>query len=303
MKKKVYILGLRSALAKEFLDFFLEKGFYVYMPDINITDNSHITRIVEERPDYLINCAAMSSNKDCNENPIAAARVNQIAVAEILETIKLYSPKTKFLNVGSDQQIIGENIYGLSKKSAAKYVENYRKDGLWAVMPICSQFQSKYSNKFVLNKIISWALSAKSAIDNYSEIPVLQIGKLSNKITIIAARDIIEGLWAVLDSEEPHDYVLSAERKYSISEILEEVMNIVGIEFITLGKEFGNDKYCLFHKRFIPLVRNDPAFVEDRVTLNLTQEIDKTESDLGWVARDDFKNILTDLINHSKNLQ
>ena len=124
--------NLKGALEHE--NFKIETG--------DITEKEYITRIITKyKPDYFYNLAAISLVPESFKIPIRVFETNCIAVLYMLEAIRTYSPKTRFYQASTSEQI-GENQeksqntdskmlpnspYAIAKLASYHLVRSYRK--------------------------------------------------------------------------------------------------------------------------------------------------------------------------------
>jgi len=93
------------------------------------------------KPDEIYNLAGVSSVLDPFKNPIEIAKINGLAVLQILETIRIFYPKIKFFQASSSEMfaptkgLISENSqfdpqtpYATSKVFAHEMTQQYRKN-------------------------------------------------------------------------------------------------------------------------------------------------------------------------------
>lgn len=296
MKPKIYILG-QGQDAKIFRKI-VSDSHYIYNPIIDIDDYSAIRNLISERPNFLLNFAGYSSPTDSEINSQKSFQTNFNSVVNILECIKKYSPDTRFFSAGSIKES-EDSIYGKSKKFCGEMVKMYReKHGLWVIHSQMSNHTSIHqSNKFIVPKICKWAAAAKKAIDKNENPPILEVGNLFSRITVLAAEDICSGIWSALNQKEPRDWTFSSSRHHSIRDILETVMNCAGINFMKPAIAIDYCEYCLFTKAFIPLVNFNRSFYADNHETYQDMEVSKTKNELGWTATKMFPEIIKEMVD------
>ena len=87
---------------------FLEKNTHFSFVKGDIVNSNFITHLLKkEKPDYLIHCAARAGVRASLDNPLLYVRVNTLGTTNILEGLRLYSPKTKTILLSSS------SIYGI----------------------------------------------------------------------------------------------------------------------------------------------------------------------------------------------
>ncbi len=185
-----------------------------------------------ERPDYFINLAAHSSSSDSWEDIRTVYRINTVAVLEILNAIKEYCPNCRFLNAGSSYELSDHlSPYSLSKKAAHDVVDFYRKYlGLFAIQPKLFPHSSpRQSDKFVLRKITKGVAQISQSVKQGRPFSPLILGNLDIKLHLCHAKDIVRGLWLLINQEEPVEYSLINKSPITIRKLVEMSFSTAGI--------------------------------------------------------------------------
>ena len=108
----------------------------------NFTSMKSIQNAIHlSKPNEIYNLAGVSSVLDPFNNPIDIAKINGLSVLQILETIRIFYPKTKFFQASSSEMftptkgLISENSqfdpktpYAISKVFAHEMTQQYRKN-------------------------------------------------------------------------------------------------------------------------------------------------------------------------------
>lgn len=278
-----------------------EHPITLYTDDIN--DTEFLKGVISQKLDYLINFAAITKISQSNEQSKKTLLTNTAAVGDMLNLIKTYSPKTKFFSAGSIEEQGDDNVYAISKQATAKLVKLFReKYGLFAIHGILSHHYDENSkSSLVVRKITKWAAETAENLKNHDPVSPLEIGNLESKITVIPAKEVCQGIWSALNYKAARDWTFSSRMKVSIREILEysmEYFNIKYIRLYNLHPLTGNDaEYCLFHKAFVPLVRINPDFYQDRREYYQDIWVSDTEQNLGWKASSDWKAVISPILD------
>lgn len=295
MKPKVYLLG--KGQNSQAFQKIAPETHYVYNPVIDIDDYSSIRNLIQERPDYLINFAGFSSPTESELNSQKSFQTNFNSVVNILECIKAYSPETRFFSAGSIKES-EDSIYGKSKKFCGEIVKMYReKHGLWAIHSQLSNHTSIYQkDNFIVPKISSWAAQTRKRLDRNQNPDILDVGNLSSRITVLAAEDIVAGIFLALNQKKPRDWTFSSSRHHSIRDILEMAMICAGIDFMEPGVKLDSCEYCLRAKESVPLVRFSTALYSDNYETYQDVEVSRTKNELGWTATKMFPEIIKEMV-------
>jgi len=202
----------------------------VHAPDAHLvlhygdmTDATNVIRIVQEtQPDEIYNLAAQSHVQVSFETPEYTANSDALGVLRLLEALRILGleKKTRFYQA-STSELYGKvqetpqsertPFYPRSPYAAAKLyaywiVVNYREAyGLHASNGILFNHESPVRGEtFVTRKITRAAAAIHHGVQDK-----LWLGNLDAKRDWGHARDFVEGMWRMLQQDEPDDYVLA----------------------------------------------------------------------------------------------
>ena len=108
----------------------------------------------------------------------------------------------------------------------------------------------------------------------------VELGDLWPKRDWGYAGDYVEGMWRMLQTEEPKDYVLATGETHSIEEFLELAFGEVGID------------------DWRPYVKQNPAFMRPAEVDILLGDPTKAEKELGWKRKVDFPGLVKLMVEH-----
>jgi GDPmannose 4,6-dehydratase len=200
-----------------------EKGVPFQLHYGDVTDATNIIRIVQEtQPDEIYNLAAQSHVQVSFETPEYTANADGLGTLRLLEAIRIQGrkDKTRFYQA-STSELFGKvreipqkettPFYPRSPYAAAKLygywiTVNYREAyGFHASNGILFNHESPIRGEtFVTRKITRAVASIECGLQQK-----LFLGNLDATRDWGHARDFVEGMWLILQQEEPDDYVLS----------------------------------------------------------------------------------------------
>lgn len=294
----------------------LEKNDRFKKLELDITDVENVTSIIREvKPDYFINFAANSFVGNSWKMPINHFQTNCMGVLYCLEAIKNFSPKTKFYNAGSSEQF-GDidyspqdikhpfkprSPYGASKCAAHHLVKVYRESfNIFAVQGILFNHESpRRGEEFVTRKITKKVAEIKKSIENNMDFSALTLGNIYSKRDWTDAEDMMDGVWKMLNRNEPKDYVLASNEAHSIKEFIDTCFNMVNIT--------GHWEGSGLQEKFIS--ENDKVLVEINEKFYRPAEVDlllgdksEAEKELGWNNSTKFCDLVRKMITSDYNL-
>lgn len=210
----------------------------------DLVDTSSIHRLLEKvEPDEIYNLAAQSHVKVSFEVPDYTAQVDGLGTLRFLDAIREVglSRKVKFYQA-STSELFGkvhevpqdENTpfyprspYGVAKLYGFWIVKNYREAyNLFAANGILFNHESPRRGKTFVTRKISVA-AAKIVLGLQKK---LLLGNLSAKRDWGYAPEYCEGMWRILQQEEPEDFVLATGETHSVREFCDLAFAELGIE-------------------------------------------------------------------------
>ena len=232
----------------------------------DLTDSCNIVNIINEiKTSYknietleIYNLAAMSHVKVSFEMPEYTGNVDGLGVLRILEAIKNsgISDKIKFYQA-STSELYGlvqevpqkettpfypRSPYGVAKLYGYWITKNYRESyNLFCCNGILFNHESpRRGPTFVTRKITRCLNKILKGEDDK-----LILGNLDAKRDWGHAKDYVEGMWRILQSDNPDDYVLSTNEFHSVREFVEKSFKIKGFNIKWKGEginEIGYDE-------------------------------------------------------------
>ncbi len=227
-----------------------EEGVRFFLHYGDMTDSLNLTRIIQEvQPDEIYNLAAQSHVAVSFEQPEYTANVDAVGTLRILEAVrflglidktKIYQASTSEL-YGKIQQIpqnektpfYPRSPYGVAKLYAYWITVNYREAyGMFACNGILFNHESPIRGEtFVTRKITRGAARIILGLDRK-----LYLGNLNAKRDWGHAKDYVEGMWLILQQDEPDDYVLATGKTTSVREFARKTFKELGIEIEFVGE-------------------------------------------------------------------
>ena len=255
----------------------------------DLTDLGSTLRLLERtRPDELYNLAAQSFVGVSFDQPITTAEVTGIGALNLLEAIRIVSPKTRFYQA-STSEMFGTTAppqnettafhprspYGVSKLFAHWATVNYRESyGMFAANGIAFNHESpRRGETFVTRKITRAAARIAAGLEKK-----VYLGNLDAVRDWGYAPEYAEAMWRMLQHDEPVDYVIATGRAATVREFAEAAFTYAGLDWRDHVEH--DDRYE--RPAEVPELVGDPA---------------KIEREIGWKARvhwDELARIMVD---------
>ena len=223
------------------------------------------------QPDEIYNLAAQSHVAVSFETPEYTANADAIGTLRLLEAIRILvlSDKTRFYQAstselyGKVQEIPQKEttpFYPRSPYAAAKLYAywitvNYREAyGMHASNGILFNHESPIRGEtFVTRKITRAVAAIERGLQD-----CLFLGNLDAKRDWGHARDYVEGMWRIVQQDEPDDYVLATGESHTVREFVEKAFGEIGRAIVWVGK--GAEEKGLDQASGDVLVEVDPRY-------------------------------------------
>lgn len=285
---------------EENVNFFLHYG--------DLTDSTNMIRLVQEvNPEEIYNLAAQSHVQVSFETPEYTANADAMGALRILEAIRILGmEKTTRFYQASTSEMFGkvqeipqnENTpfyprspYGVAKLYAHWITKNYRESyGYYACSGILFNHESPMRGEtFVTRKITRAAAKISMGLQNK-----LYLGNLDAKRDWGHAKDYVEGMWLMLQQDEPDDFVLATGEMFTVRQFAEKAFAEAGIELKWEGK--GVEEKGIDAKTKKVLIEVDPTYFRPAEVELLVGDPSKAHEKLGWKHKYSFEELVSEMV-------
>ncbi len=272
-----------------------QKGTRLRLLYGDLNDSSSLNTVLRQvRPDEIYNLGAQSHVRVSFDIPEYTGEVSGLGTVRLLEAIREAGIQPKFYQASSSE-LYGKAVeipqsettpfyprspYGCAKAYAYYITVNYRESyGLFACNGILFNHESERRGEtFVSRKITRAAGRIKHGLQKK-----LYLGNLDARRDWGHARDYVEGMWLMMQADEPGDYVLATGETHSVR------------EFLDLG--FG--RLDLDWKEYVEV---DPRYFRPAEVDVLLGDATKARTTLGWEPRVSFPELVATMIDHDVEL-
>lgn len=274
----------------------------------DMTDSTNLIRIIQEvQPDEIYNLAAQSHVQVSFDTPEYTANADAIGTLRMLEAIRLLNlaEKTRFYQA-STSELYGKvqetpqkettPFYPRSPYAAAKLYAywitvNYREAyGMHASNGILFNHESPIRGETFVTRKITRAVAAIELGQQKS----LYLGNLDAKRDWGHARDYVEGMWRIIQQDEPDDYVLATGETHSVREFVELAFGELGRAIVWKGE--GVDEVGLDSKTGAELVKIDPRYFRPTEVDLLLGDPSRAKAKLGWQHTTPFRDLVKEMV-------
>jgi GDPmannose 4,6-dehydratase len=243
----------------------------------DLLDQHSLTVVLQEtRPDEVYNLAAQSHVRVSFDEPEYTGLSTGLGTTRLLEAIRMVGLQTRFYQASSSEMFGAtappqneetpfwpRSPYGVAKVYSYWITRNYREAyDMFAVNGILFNHESpRRGETFVTRKIAIGAAAIAAGKQD-----ALYMGNLDAVRDWGYAKEYVEGMWRMLQSDRPDDYVLATGTAYSVRDFLQFCFDAVGLEW---------EKYVKF----------DPRYLRPSEVDALIGDPGKAERELGWKAQ------------------
>ena len=289
-----------------------ETRFHLHYGDM--TDATNLIRIVQEtKPDEIYNLAAQSHVQVSFETAEYTANADGMGTLRLLEAIRILelTNRVRFYQASTSElygkvQAVPQSettpFYPRSPYAAAKLYAywitvNYREAyGIHASNGILFNHESPIRGEtFVTRKITRAVAAIVMGLQKK-----LYLGNLDAKRDWGHARDFVEGMWRILQQDEPSDYVLATGELHSVREFVELAFEMVGRRIVWRGK--GIDEKGVDATNGDELVAIDPKYFRPTEVDLLLGDPTKAREKLGWSHTVPFREMVAEMVREDLKL-
>ena len=314
--KKAIVTGITGQDGAYLAELLLNKGYEVYgtyrrtssvnfwrMEELGIQDNPNLHLVEYDltdqaasihlvsriQPDEIYNLAAQSFVGVSFEQPLATAHITGLGCAHLLEAIRIINPKIRFYQASTSEmfgkvQAIPQiestpfyprSPYGVAKLYAHWLTINYRESyDIFGSSGILFNHESPLRGReFVTRKITDSVAKIK-----LGKLDCLELGNLDAKRDWGFAKEYVEGMYLMLQANEPDTFVLATNRTETVRDFVQLAFKAVDIDVEFKGKEVnevavdtatGKTVMCINPKFYRPaeveLLIGNPAHAKDKL--------------------------------------
>ncbi|WP_425221862.1 GDP-mannose 4,6-dehydratase [Pseudomonas sp.] len=316
--KKAIITGITGQDGAYLAEALLEKGYKVYgtyrrtssvnfwrieelgiaehanlsLIEFDLTDLASSIQLVSSvEPDEIYNLAAQSFVGVSFNQPVATAHITGLGALHLLEAIKIVNPKIRFYQASTSEMfgLVQEvpqvestpfyprSPYGVAKLYAHWMTINYRESyDIFASSGILFNHESPLRGReFVTRKITDSMAKIK-----LGKLGKLELGNMDAKRDWGYAKDYVDGMWRMLQAEQPDTFVLATNRTETVRDFVTLAAKAVDIDLAWKGQHEQEEAVDV--KTGKTLVSVNPKFYRPAEVDLLIGNPAHAKAKLGW---------------------
>lgn len=267
----------------------------LHLVEYDLTDlGASIALVQKVQPTEIYNLAAQSFVGVSFEQPSTTAQITGLGALNLLEAIRLVNPKIRFYQAstsemfGKVQAIPQEEStpfyprspYGVAKLYAHWMTVNYRESyNIFGASGILFNHESPLRGREFVTRKITDAV-AKIQL---GQLDVLELGNLDAKRDWGYAKEYVEGMWRMLQVDEPDTFVLATNRTETVRDFVRMAFKGAGVSVDFQGS--AEDETAVDVATGKTVVRVNPKFYRPAEVDLLIGNPTKAKNMLGWAPQ------------------
>lgn len=255
----------------------------------DLSDSSHLTNLIYNiEPDEIYHLGAQSHVRVSFDMPEYSNNVTGLGTVRILESIRKSGIKCRFYQASSSEMFGASpppqneltpfqprSPYACAKLMAHWTAVNYRDGyGLYVVTGILFNHESPRRGETFVTRKITKAIS-NILLGRQEQV---YLGNLEPERDWGYAPEYVEIMWAMLQRDEPQDFVIGTGDTHSVKEFVEEAFSYANLDW---------KKY----------VKTDPNYFRPTEINSLRADTSKAKEVLGWDASIRFRELVRIMID------
>ena len=316
--KKAIITGITGQDGPYLAELLLEKGYTVYgtfrrtasvnfwrieelgidqhpnlhLVEYDLTDLSSSIRLLQKTEAMEVyNLAAQSFVGVSFDQPITTGDITGLGPVNLLEAIRIVNPKIRFYQASTsemfgkvqaipqkeDTPFYPRSPYGVAKLYAHWMTINYRESyDIFGTSGILFNHESPLrGQEFVTRKITNSIARIKLGKQD-----LLELGNIDAKRDWGYAKDYVDGMWRMLQADEPDTYVLATNRTETVRDFVALACKAAHIGIEWQGKDESEKAIDTTTGKTIVAV--NPRFYRPAEVELLIGDPSKAREKLGW---------------------
>lgn len=242
----------------------------------DLSDGARLVTLLNEiNPAEVYNLAAQSHVRVSFDEPEHTGDTTGVGAMRLLEAVRMTGIQCRYYQASSSEMFgatpppqneetpfYPRSPYGAAKVYAYWVTKNYREGyGMFAVNGILFNHESpRRGETFVTRKVTRAVARIKAGLEDH-----LYMGNLDAVRDWGYAPEYVEGMWRMLQSDQPDDYVLATGSAFSVRDFVSTSFEHAGLDW---------EKHVRFDERYLRPTEVDA----------LIGDASKAERDLGWKA-------------------
>lgn len=264
----------------------------LHLVEYDLTDLSASIRLLQSSgATEVYNLAAQSFVGVSFEQPLTTAEITGIGPLNLLEAIRIVNPVIRFYQASTsemfgkvqavpqseDTPFYPRSPYGVAKLYAHWITINYRESyNIFGSSGILFNHESPLRGReFVTRKITDSVAKIR-----LGKLDCLELGNIDAKRDWGYAKEYVDGMWRMLQADEPDTYVLATNRTETVRDFVEMAFKSAGIHIAFSGRD--EQELAVDTATGKTVMRINPHFYRPAEVDLLIGDPSKAKAKLGW---------------------
>lgn len=279
----------------------IERNNNLHLIEYDLTDLSASIRLLKTTgATEIYNLAAQSFVGVSFEQPITTAEITGIGALNLLEAIRIVNPQIRFYQASTsemfgkvqaipqkeDTPFYPRSPYGVAKLYAHWMTINYRETyGIFASSGILFNHESPLRGReFVTRKITNSVAKIK-----LGQLDMLELGNLDAKRDWGFAKEYVEGMWRMLQADEPDTFVLATNRTETVRDFVTMAFKAAGITVEYQGTDVNEVAIDIATGKTV--MKINPKFYRPAEVELLIGDSTYAQNKLGWIPKTNLEDL------------
>jgi GDPmannose 4,6-dehydratase len=294
-----------------------QKTLFIHYGDL--TDSANLTALVSKiKPDEVYNLGAQSHVRVSFDIPEYTSDTNALGTLRLLDALRTHCPEAKYYQASTSELYGGQieempptgfnettpfhprSPYAVAKLYALWISRNYKEAyGMFTCNGILFNHESpRRGDTFVTKKITNWCKKYFGNEGSHKDWKPLKLGNVYAKRDWGHAKDFVNGMWMMMQQDDPDDYVLATGETHTIKEFLDECFAYYGVNVEWRGE--GQNEKCYWIHDIADMesliIEIDPKYFRPSEVDVLLGDATKAKTILGWKPEFGFKELVKDML-------
>ncbi|MBA1273539.1 GDP-mannose 4,6-dehydratase [Stutzerimonas azotifigens] len=279
----------------------IDKNPNLHLVEYDLTDLSSSIRLLQTtEATEVYNLAAQSFVGVSFDQPFTTADITGIGPVNLLEAIRIVNPKVRFYQASTSEmfgkvQAIPQiestpfyprSPYGVAKLYAHWMTINYRESyDIFGTSGILFNHESPLRGReFVTRKITDTVAKIRLGKQD-----VLELGNMDAKRDWGFAKEYVEGMWRMLQADEPDTFVLATNRTETVRDFVSMAFKAIDVNLEWKGQ--GDQEQAFDASTGKLVVKVNPKFYRPAEVELLIGNPAKAKEKLGWEPKTNLEEL------------